>query len=142
MHSDEFKVGEKFLTEREISERFDVSRVTANKALLSLVNEGILSIRKGIGTFITDTSMESKFPGEFTSFTNRALAAGKKPSTILLRFEHASAKDLPSRVRHNTKVADTEDVIILERLRLADQVPMILERHYFLSRLFSGLRAG
>jgi GntR family transcriptional regulator len=140
IHSDEFKVGDKFLTEREISERFDVSRVTANKALLSLVSEGILDIRKGIGTFIQDTSMESKFPGVFTSFTNRALAAGRKPSTVLLRFEHASARDLPPRVRHDTKVADAEEVVIVERLRLADQVPMILERHYFLSRLLPGLR--
>lgn len=139
VHSDEFKVGDKFLTERQISERFDVSRVTANKALSSLVSEGILSIRKGIGTFVKDTSMESKFPGVFTSFTNKALAAGRKPSTVLLRFEHAHAKDLPSRVHRYFKVEDSEEVIIVERVRLADQVPMILERHYFRSWLLPGL---
>lgn len=139
VHGDEFKIGDKFLTERQISERFSVSRVTSNKALSSLVSEGILSIRKGIGTFVKDTSMESKFPGVFTSFTNRALAAGRKPSTVLLRFEHINAVDLPSRVRRNFNVADSEELIIVERLRLADQVPMILERHYFRSRLLPGL---
>jgi GntR family transcriptional regulator len=140
VHSDEFKVGDKFLTERQISDRFDVSRVTANKALSSLVNEGILSIRKGIGTFVTDNSMESKFAGAFTSFSNKALAAGRKPSTVLLRFEHAHAGDLPPRVRRNFKVDDSEELIIIERVRLADQVPMILERHYFRSVLLPGLR--
>jgi GntR family transcriptional regulator len=139
VNSDEFKVGDKFLTERQISERFDVSRVTANKALSSLVAEGILSIRPGIGTFVKDISIESKFPGEFTSFTNRALAAGRKPSTVLLRFESTSALHLPPRVRHNFKVDDSEEIVIIERLRLADQVPMILERHYFRSRLVPGL---
>ena len=139
VHSDEFKVGDKFLTERQISERFDVSRVTANKAISSLVSEGILSIRPGIGTFVKDTSMESKFPGVFTSFTNKALAAGRKPSTVLLRFDHANARDLPLRVRRNFKVDDSEEMIIVERLRLADQVPMILERHFFRCRLLPGL---
>ena len=142
VHSDEFKIGDKFLTERQISERFDVSRVTANKALSSLVSEGTLSIRKGIGTFVKDTSVESKFPGVLTSFTNRALAAGRKPSTILLRFEPARAVDLPARVRRNFKVSDPEEMVIVERLRLADHVPMILERHYFRSLLLPGLLSG
>src|SRR6185295_17865343 len=40
--SGQFKTGARFLTEREISERFEVSRVTANKAISNLVSEGIL----------------------------------------------------------------------------------------------------
>jgi GntR family transcriptional regulator len=139
IQGDEFKPGDKFLTERQISERFDVSRVTANKTLSSLVGEGLLSFRKGIGTFVVDNYQESKFPGIFSSFTNRALAAGKKPSTILLRFEHTFAKTLPPRVRQRFPVDDEEDIIIVERLRLADQNPMILERHYFRCRLLPGI---
>jgi len=139
VQSDEFKVGDQFLTERQISERFDVSRITANKALSSLVSEGILVIRKGVGTFIRDASMETKFYGGLTSFTNKALAAGRKPSTVLLRFETVHAADLPSRVRRNFKVPDSDEMVIVERLRLADQIPMILERHYFRCRLFPGL---
>jgi GntR family transcriptional regulator len=139
VHSDEFKMGDKFLTEREISQRFNVSRVTANKALSSLVSEGLLSIRKGIGTFVMDTTTESKFSSVFASFTNKALAAGKKPSTVLLRFEKANAKDLPPRIRRNMNVSDSEEMIVIERLRCADQVPMILERHYFRTRFVPGL---
>ena len=139
VQSDEFKVGDQFLTERQISERFDVSRITANKALSSLVGEGILVIRKGVGTFVRDTSMECRFHGGLTSFTNKALAAGRKPSTVILRFEKASAADIPPRVRRTFKVPDSEEMVIVERLRLADQIPMILERHYFRSRLLPGL---
>jgi GntR family transcriptional regulator len=38
----DYRNGDRFLTEREISESFRVSRATANKALASLVSEGVL----------------------------------------------------------------------------------------------------
>jgi GntR family transcriptional regulator len=134
--SDEFKVGDKFLTERQISERFDVSRATANKALSSLVQEGLLCFHKGTGTFVEDTSLETRFPGVFTSFTNKTLAAGRKPTTRVLRFERLPARLLPAHVRRRFPVDDGDEMIRVERLRLADDVPMILERHFFLSRLY------
>ena len=137
--SDEFRVGDKFLTERQISERFDISRVTANKALSSLVAEGVLSFRKSVGTFVEDTTPLNRFPGVLTSFTNKTLAAGKKPSTRVLRFELCCADRLPAHVQRRFSVSGGEHIIIVERLRLADDVPMILERHFFRARLFPGL---
>jgi DNA-binding GntR family transcriptional regulator len=50
--SGEIPFGEQFLTERQIAERYQVSRPTANKALGGLVTEGLLLFRKGIGTFV------------------------------------------------------------------------------------------
>ena len=38
----EFTRGTKFLSEREIGQRFSVSRATANKALSTLVAEGVV----------------------------------------------------------------------------------------------------
>ena len=38
----QYGAGDRFLTEREISARFAVSRATANKALSSLVSGGLL----------------------------------------------------------------------------------------------------
>jgi GntR family transcriptional regulator len=137
--SDEFQVDDKFLTERQISERFDVSRVTANKALASLVAEGLLAFRKGLGTFVKNASPDSRTPSAATSFTNKTLAAGRSPTTRLLRFEHSSAERLPTRVRQRLPVDEGEPMIIVERLRLADEVPMILERHHLRARFLPGL---
>jgi DNA-binding GntR family transcriptional regulator len=39
--SADYEVGQQFLTEREVSERFGVSRTTANKTISSLVSEGL-----------------------------------------------------------------------------------------------------
>jgi DNA-binding GntR family transcriptional regulator len=38
----EYRSGDQFLTEREVAEKFQVSRATANKSLASLVSEGFL----------------------------------------------------------------------------------------------------
>jgi GntR family transcriptional regulator len=139
--SDEFRVGDKFLTERQISERFDVSRVTANKALSNLVAEGVLSFRKGIGTFVEDTTEDSHFPGVATSFTNKTLAAGKRPSTRLLGFTQISSESLPTHAAARFPVSPGEKIAVVERLRLADDVPMILERHFFRLHILPGLAA-
>ncbi len=44
----EYRSGDQFFSEREIAEKFQVSRVTANKSLASLVSEGFLEFRKGL----------------------------------------------------------------------------------------------
>ena len=41
----EFAGGEQFLTERQVSQRFGVSRPTANKALAALAAEGVVEFR-------------------------------------------------------------------------------------------------
>ena len=75
IRSVEFPVGGQFLTERQVSERFEVSRATANKALSNLVAEGLLTFRKGVGTFVSAQSMDYNLR-TLVSFTEEALAAG------------------------------------------------------------------
>jgi GntR family transcriptional regulator len=105
-----YGAGDRFLTEREISGRFAVSRATANKALASLVSEGLLEFRKGLGTFVRSGPLEVDLRA-LVSFTDRARAAGKAPSTRVLRLEA-----LPG------------PLVRMERLRLVEGVPVILER--------------
>src|SRR6516225_5124477 len=80
LRSGECRAGARFLTEREIGVRFDVSRATANKALSNLVSEGILEFKKGVGTFVRGGGLDYDL-GSLVSFTGKASAAGKKPST-------------------------------------------------------------
>ena len=105
-----YGTGDRFLTEREISARFAVSRATANKALASLVSEGLLEFRKGLGTFVRSGPLDVDLRA-LVSFTDRARAAGKAPSTRVLRLE-----TLPG------------SIVRMERLRLVEGVPVILER--------------
>lgn len=132
IRSKEFAVGGKFLTEREIAARFGVSRATANKALSNLVSDGSLEFRKGVGTFVRDCKMDYNLRA-LVSFTDEARALARQPSTEVLQFERMDAGDVLDEVPSLLRVNRGEELIYIERLRLVDNRPVILERRYVVS---------
>ncbi len=134
----EFKPGQQFLTEREVSERFGVSRVTANKALSHLVVEGVLEFRKGVGSFVREGVLDYDLQS-LMSFTRKAILAGKCPETRVLRFESLEADQVDEQVRDALRSAGNERLYYFERLRLADGIPVILERRHLVARFCPGL---
>lgn len=120
LRSGAYASGDQFMTERSVSSEFRVSRVTANKALSSLVAEGLLEFRKGVGTFVKGGTLDYDLRS-LVSFTARAAAAGMKPTTRVLRCEAVGP------------------LLHLERLRMADHVPVILERRQVELALCPGL---
>jgi len=137
--SGEFKTGARFLTEREVSQRFEVSRATANKALSNLVSEGILEFKKGVGTFVRGGVLDYDLRS-LVSFTGKAAGAGKKPSTRVLNFDRVPGAKIARAVAAALKVRDADPVYVVERLRLADGVPVILERRHVVEGLCPGLK--
>ncbi len=136
----EFKPGDRFLTERQIALRFEVSRATANKALSNLVSEGVLEFRKGLGTFVQESALDVDL-GRLVSFTARAVAAGKKPETKVLAFARKKVGDLDPDIARRLALAPGESVFELRRLRLVDAIPAILERRVVVARHCPGLDA-
>lgn len=137
----EFQTGQQFLTEREVSERFGVSRVTANKALSHLVVEGVLELRKGVGTFVREGVLDYDLQS-LMSFTRKAALAGKRPETRVLRFESLLAQSAEAGVQSALKLRETDSLFYFERLRLADGEPVILERRHLAARFCPGLTAA
>ncbi len=127
IRSGEFKPGEQFLTEREVGRRFGVSRVTANKALSHLVVEGVLEFRRGVGSFVREGFLHCDLQS-LVSFTQKARAAGMTPSTRVLSFKRILGSQLNSEDRQRLEVLASDGVWSVERLRLADGCPVILER--------------
>ena len=136
--SGQFAPGQQFLTEREVCGRFDVSRATANKALSNLVAEGILEFRKGVGTFVRRCALDYDLAA-LVSFTEKARAAGREPSTRMLEFCTLLASKAPAEVGRALSVGDDEHLHYIERLRLADGAPVILERRHVVARLCPAL---
>jgi GntR family transcriptional regulator len=126
-----FKVGEQFLTERQICARFGVSRATANKALSNLVAEGLLEFKKGIGTFVRGGVLQYDATA-LVSFTEKAQLAGMLPSTEVLFFGHPHT--LADAACRYLQVCDGRELYYVERLRLANATPVILERRYVVAR--------
>lgn len=124
-----YPAGSQFLTEREVAARFKTSRPTANKALNSLVSEGLLEFRRGAGTFVKEGALDYDLQ-KLVSFTEKAKAAGRKPSTRVLAFEKVTAEEAPRDARAGLGMDMDEPLIYMERLRLADGQPVIFECRY------------
>jgi GntR family transcriptional regulator len=131
--SGELPIGSKFLTEREVCNRFGVSRATANKALSNLVSEGLLEFRKGVGTFVRGRTLDYNLRA-LVSFTDKAIAAGKQPTTEVLQFSSIRAEDVLDDVPEVLEAAAEDLLYYVERLRLADGLPVILEKRYIVAR--------
>lgn len=56
--SDHYHVGDKFFTEAELLERFQVSSITIIRALKELEKEGFINRKQGLGSFIARTRRE------------------------------------------------------------------------------------
>ena len=130
--------GQKFLTEREIVRRYSVSRATANKALSSLVSEGLLEFRKGVGTFVRRPAITYDLRS-LVSFTKKARAAGKVPATSLLTFGLLKAAEVDPEVVAMLRVQPSERIWELDRLRSIDGVPVILEHRLVVESLCPSL---
>jgi GntR family transcriptional regulator len=130
--SDAYQIRDKFLTERVICKQFSVSRSTANKAISNLVSEGLLEFKKGIGTFVKSKS--SLFDlRSLISFTKMAHDLGKTPSARILEFKKISGKDIEQAALESLKIDESDEVYFLERLRLLDGVPSLLDRRYIVA---------
>ena len=138
IRSGEFKAGQQFLTEREVSDRFGISRVTANKALSHLVVAGLLEFRKGVGSFVRDGVLDYDLQS-LMSFTRKAKLAGKRPETRVLRFRSLKAGEADETVQAALRLTRSEALYYFERLRLADSEPVILERRHLVARYCPGL---
>ena len=126
---DDYRHGDKFLTEREISEKFDVSRATANKAVAGLVSQGLLEFRRGIGTFVRRDKINYDV-GSLISFTEKAKTAGKKPSTQLVAFEKVTGESVDKKILESLELQPKSDLWEMKRIRMADTVPVILEHRF------------
>lgn len=111
-------------SERELVERFGVSRSTIRSAISALVQEGILQKKQGVGTFITYRPVRD-WLGQLRSFTETINSLGMIPGSKLLYngIEHASATI--------SSILGVEKIYVIERLRFADNMPVAIEKHYY-----------
>jgi GntR family transcriptional regulator len=127
-----YSPGDQFLPEREVAVRFNISRPTANKILSALVSEGVLEFRKGLGTFVRIPSLGNDLRA-LVSFTEKARGSGLDPSTRVLACRKLrTAPEVGG-------ILGLGPFLYLERLRLANLSPLILERRWIRAALCPGL---
>lgn len=132
----ELKPGDKIPSERELCEYHEISRMTVNKALEQLVQEDYLYREKGKGTFVAERK-ESKVFSPLASFTAEMKAQGLTASTKIRDWEIVEAGEELAR---QLKLAPGERVYRIERLRLIEGTPFLLEKTYLPVKLCPGLK--
>ncbi|RMI12527.1 GntR family transcriptional regulator [Cellulomonas triticagri] len=127
-------VGTPTPSERQLADDTGVSRMTARRAIDELVRSGLLTRAVGRGTFVTQPAMS--VPLRLTSFTEDMRARGHVPSSRVLGLEVVRADERVAGV-FGTVVGAR--VTLLSRLRLADDVPMAIERSHLRTDAFPGI---
>ncbi|KAA0018170.1 histidine utilization repressor [Salinicola corii] len=92
IHSGEFPVDHQIPPEEALAETFGVSRMTANKAIRDLVQEGYLWRQSGIGTFVADRRSESPLV-EINNIADEVRGRGHEYASRVLTLESVVADD-------------------------------------------------
>ncbi|MEH7086026.1 GntR family transcriptional regulator [Neobacillus drentensis] len=133
--SGKLKHGDKLPSERELAEKFQISRMTARHTLSILEREGLVERRVGAGTFINNKKIEMDFV-TFNSFTKNMLSKGLIPSTQILSIRKTEAN---ANLAQKLKLELGEGMIVIKRLRLVDETPISIEESFLPEKLCPGL---
>lgn len=126
--------GDRLPSERSLSQRWGVARMTVRNATDGLVAEGLVERRQGSGTYVLPQPVV-RFLG-LTSFTQDMRERGLVPSSRLLAFDVIAAD--PG-VAHQLRIAIGDEVIRFTRLRLGSGEPMAVETTWIAATLVPGL---
>lgn len=123
-------------SERELSARFGVSRMTARQALLEMARNGAIYTRAGKGTFVAEPKIDQQLQA-LTGFSHEVRARGGRPTSRVL--EARITLPSPDVALHLRLPSGSDEVICLSRLRLADGLPLAIETAYLPAALCPGL---
>src|SRR5215472_9864244 len=123
IRSGEWKPGDIIPSERELSETYGISRMTARQAITDLVNEGLFYREQGKGTFVSQRKITQQLL-HLTGFTEDIKARGQRPGTKVLSAETIPADEGTA---EKLRIDPGTSVFRLRRLRIADGSPLAIE---------------
>lgn len=122
-------------TEKEFTEKFNVSRMTVRRAFDELIQDGILYRKRGYGVFIAKKKIKRSVSKVST----------QRDEELKNMFDKITIKVLDFKIIHNHPVVkkyldiENEDVYQIKRVQLGDNVPIVYENIFLPCRYFSHL---
>lgn len=111
-------------TEQELMKEFNVSRTTIRQAVSILVQEGMVEKKQGRGTIVKSRKLSGNLT-QLKGFAEEVLERGQTPRSRLIRAE------FKYNLYHEMSMLDVKDdqpILLIERIRFADEMPVALER--------------
>ena len=125
----------KLPSERELVDLFGVSRITIRHAMRDLVQLGFLQSQPGKGFYVAEPQRGFELH-LLKSFTATALANGRRPGQRLLAARIARA---PLEITRPLFLPEGAEVVELSRLRLLDDVPVVIQTDWLSAARVPGL---
>jgi GntR family transcriptional regulator len=129
----EYQPGERIPSEHQLAAGFGIGRPTARQAVDLLVRKGLLSRRRGSGTYVCEAQQEVdlfSLDGTTTAFRKK----GVKVETRIIKPIHLRDIDFDPDNPFSGRAA-----FFSTRLTLVDRTPVLLEDLYLEAGLFAGI---
>lgn len=119
--------GDRLPTEAQLARENGISVITVRKAIDGLVRKGLLECKQGKGTFVSHHKLQRNMK-KLQSFSDMCRQMGMKPGARMVE-NHLVPASAP--IARRLGVDAGSSVIYISRLRLADGVPVQIEKSYF-----------
>ena len=123
--------GNRLPSEDSLVQEYAVSRATIRAAIQSLVQRGLVEIRRGKGAFVTHPKMTQELT-ELTGFVEDMQALGRQPTAKVLDRQIVAASQLVAR---RLALSQGAPVVRIQRVRLADSMPLSYDETYLPKQL-------
>lgn len=133
VRSGEWQAGDPLPSEHEFADYYNVSQGTVRKAIAEMATENLVERYRGKGTFVASHTDEREHSRFFHIVGNDGIK--RLPGSQALSCQRGKA------TKENQEILGLENgktVVIAERLRLIDDVPIILETITISDEMFPG----
>jgi len=121
----------RFYSDEQLCTLFNVSRDTVRQALSELVQEGLLTRSRGLGTFVSARKLEERF-GPGMDFLGQWAANGTPMQSMPLVFERRPAGDS---IAATLELDARARILFIKRVRSAAGVPIAIDYRYLPAEL-------
>lgn len=130
-----YREHEKLPSERELCDRYELSRITVRQAFQALEQEGYIYKLHGKGTFVSQRAFKQDLK-KLYSFTDEMKKKNRNPKSKVLEFREVPVDE---KLMLEIGAEAEEKVYEVIRLRLADEEPLIYETSYIPQKVFPDL---
>lgn len=127
--------GTRLPTEAALSATHSANRHTVRRAIDSLTRAGLVRTEQGRGSFVADDVLDYAVAPR-TRFSEWVRRHNREPAGQIIQLRQIPA---PATIAADLGLASGATVVLLERVGLADRVPISLTRHYFDAARFPAL---
>ncbi|GAC1342166.1 MAG: phosphonate metabolism transcriptional regulator PhnF [Acetobacteraceae bacterium] len=127
--------GARLPTEAQLASRFDVNRHTIRRAVETLVRAGLVRVEQGRGAFVTEDVLDYAISTR-TRFSEWIRRQNREPSGQVLHIRELAC---PASVAAGLGLDPGDAVTVMERVGLADGVPVSLSSHHFPPQRLPGI---